>query len=311
MNRREGSISVIIPAFNEEENIIVLSNKLGELMKQYDNYEILFIDDGSTDRTLDSIKLAKKNNNKIKYISFARNFSHQNALRAGISYAKGDCIISMDADLQHPPEFIPLLIENWYNGYDIVYTIRKDNYKVPYIKRLTSKGFYMLLNLISDTKIEHGAADFRLIDRKVADSLNLLTENDLFYRGMVNWMGYKSIGIEYLAAERAYGKSKYSIGKMLGLALKGITSLSIKPLRISTYFGAIIATFSVIYGLYAMFLKVFTDKAILGWTSIFIMVCLIGGIQLIMIGIVGEYVGKLFIESKKRPNYIIKEIEIQ
>jgi len=300
-------ISVIIPAYNEEGNILILTERLHKVLDQFSEFEIIFIDDGSNDNTLNNIKIVTENFKNIKYISFTRNFGHQNALRAGINYAKGNCIISMDADLQHPPELLPLFIEKWNQGYDIVYSVRSDNNKTSWIKKLTSNTFYRILNFISDIKIEQGAADFRLIDRKVADCLNTMPESDIFYRGMLNWLGFKSIGIRYCAEKRKFGRSKYSYGKMFSLATRGITSLSIKPLKISTYLGLIIASLSIIFAFYAVFIKLFTDRAIQGWSSILIMICFIGGIQLIMIGILGEYIGRIFLETKKRPDYIIKE----
>jgi polyisoprenyl-phosphate glycosyltransferase len=301
-------ISVIIPVFNEEGSISVVVQKVIEVLERENCiYEILIIDDGSNDDTLSLTKKLRAENDKIHYISFSRNFGHQNAIRAGLKYSTGDCIISLDGDMQHPPELIPEMISRWKEGYDIVYTIRRDGKSVPLLKKISSRFFYKLMNAITDINFEPGEADFRLLDKNAANELNNLNENAIFLRGMIKWLGYKQIGIEYAPEARISGKSKYSRRKMFGLAISGITGFSTKPLRISTLIGSSIAFLSLLYGIYALYIKIFTDKSIEGWTSVFFMVTLIGGIQLIMIGILGEYIGKIFIESKKRPHFIIKE----
>lgn len=307
MRKDNFKVSVIIPVFNEEDSIAIMVERLKTVLTEYADYEILFIDDGSTDETLMRIKEIRNINPKIHFLSFSRNFGHQNALRAGYGYATGDCNISLDGDLQHPTELIPVLINKWQEGYDIVYTIRKDQKQISFLKKATSRFFYKILNLISDMKFEQGEADFRLIDRIAAKELNMLKENSIFFRGIVKWLGFSQISIEYIPDKRIYGTTKYSRKKMFALALSGITSFSVKPLRISTFIGTSIALLSLIYGFYALYVKLFTDIAIEGWTSVFFMVTFIGGIQLIMIGILGEYIGNLFIESKRRPNFIIKE----
>jgi dolichol-phosphate mannosyltransferase len=240
-------------------------------------------------------------------LSFSRNFGHQNALRAGIDYASGDCIVSLDSDFQHPPELIPSLIEKWQSGYDIVYTRRKEEKGISYFKKLTSMFFYKVLASLSDIKLEQGEADFRLIDRKVATQLIRLHENAIFLRGMIKWLGFKTIGIDYIPNKRFWGKTKYSLRKMIALAFAGITGFSVRPLKISFFIGSMVAILSLIYGIYALYQKIFTNETVEGWTSVFFMVTLIGGIQLIMIGVLGEYLGKIFLESKKRPNYIIND----
>jgi dolichol-phosphate mannosyltransferase len=311
MRKKNFIVSVIIPAYNEEGCLHLLLNRLEGIIKKYPGYEIIFVDDGSNDNTLEELKKIHLDNNSCHYLSFSRNFGHQNALRAGIKHAKGDCIIMMDCDLQHPPELIPEMLAKWNEGYDIVYTTRKDCEKVSAMKRMTSRLYYRILSLISDIKIEKGEADFRLLDRCAAAEINNLPENSLFIRGMVRWLGFNQTGIEYVPSERISGKTKYSGKKMFSLAISGITGFSIKPLRISTLVGVSIAIFSIFYGLYSLYIKLFTDRSVEGWTSVFFMVTFIGGIQLMMIGILGEYIGKIFIESKKRPHYIIKENSIE
>lgn len=307
MKKNNLKVSVIIPILNEDGNIGVLVQRVITVLEKYPNYELLFVDDGSTDDTLNIIRKLREQNRKIHYLSFSRNFGHQNALRAGLDFATGDCVISMDGDLQHPPELIPKLVEKWREGCDVVYTIRKDDPKIPYMKRKTASAFYGFMNRFSDIKIDRGAADFRLMDRSVVEVMKTIKESNLFMRGMISWLGFRQCGIEYMPGERHWGKTKYNMKQIIKFAVDGVTSFSVKPLRLATIAGYVIASLAFLYGVYAIFLKLFTDKAVSGWTSLLAGVLFIGGIQLIMIGILGEYVGKLFIESKKRPNYIIKE----
>jgi glycosyltransferase involved in cell wall biosynthesis len=307
MRKKDFKVSVIIPVFNEEGCIALITGKVVEIIKSYHDYEVIFIDDGSTDGTLELLKKMHSENEKINFLSFSRNFGHQNALRAGTHYADGDCVISLDGDLQHPPELIPDMIKKWIEGYDIVYTRRRDVKKISFFKKITATLFYRTMNAISDINFDRGEADFRLLDRMAAAELNNLQENSIFFRGMVKWLGFKQTGIDYIPDPRIWGETKYSGRKMFSFALSGITSFSTKPLRISTLIGLSIAFLSMIYGVYALYIKIFTDRSVEGWTSVFFMVTFIGGIQLIMIGILGEYIGRIFIESKRRPNYIIKE----
>lgn len=307
MRKLNFKVSVIIPVYNEEGCAATVADRIIKVLDGLYEYDILFIDDGSQDTTLEILRKLHSENPKINYLSFSRNFGHQNALRAGIKHANGDCIISLDGDLQHPPELIPELIKKWNDGFDIVYTIRKEDQKASFFKKITGSLFYKIMNVVSDINFEHGEADFRLLDKMAASELNNLSENAIFYRGMVKWLGFNQTFIEYIPDKRIWGKTKYSRKKMFALAVSGITSFSIKPLRISTLIGISIAFLSMIYGIYALYIKFFTDNSIEGWTSVFFMVAFIGGVQLIMIGILGEYIGNIFLESKKRPNYIIKE----
>ncbi len=221
--------------------------------------------------------------------------------------ATGDCIISLDADLQHPPHLIPQLIAKWQEGYDIVYTKRLLDKKLPVFKRFSSRFFYRIINVLSDTKIEDGTADFRLIDRSVMNIFKGMEENDIFIRGLMKWVGFKQYCIEYYPSDRFSGISKYSVKKMFLFASKGITAFSIRPLHLSTIVGLVISLMAFIYGTYAMYIGLFTKSAVSGWTSVIISVLFIGGLQLVMIGIVGEYIGKLFMQAKGRPLYIIRK----
>lgn len=302
-------ISIVVPCFNEEDNIIPLTEILLKTLKKYNDYEIIFVDDGSYDKTLKKIKEIRNKNKKIKIISFSRNFGHQNAIKAGFDYSTGDCVISLDSDLQHPPGLIDEMIEKWQQGYQVVYAVRNNFKSLGFFKRTTSKLFYKIINSISDIKMTYNAADFRLIDREVVNAIKQFKENYLYIRGIVSWVGFKQTTIKYKQEKRFSGESKYSLKKMIKFALSGITSFSIKPLKLSLILGFIISFFSFLYGLYALYIAFFTDRAITGWTSVIVSVLFIGGIQLFMIGVLGEYLGKLFMENKRRPNYIIKDKE--
>jgi dolichol-phosphate mannosyltransferase len=310
MNKPE--ISIVIPTYCEEGNIVELYEQLKRQLSKSEihSFEIIFVNDGSKDNSLEKIKELAIRDERVKYIHFSRNFGHQNALRAGLDFAKGDAVISMDADLQHPPELIPTLIAFWRAGNKVVYTKRKDKNDLSFFKKLTSKMFYKLVNYLSETKLEEGTADFRLLDRSVVEALKNFNENNLFYRGIIPGLGFRQHGIDYIPNERFSGSTKYTFSKMVRFALTGITSSSAKPLYFSIYLGAFLALCSFFYALYAIYVSIFTTEAVAGWTSTIASILFIGGIQLMMLGIVGIYLGKLFSESKKRPNYIIEESNI-
>ncbi len=307
MTHKDFCISIVVPAFNEEGSLRQLIPALTAILKDYRDYEILLVDDGSQDHSLEIIKEWHRQNFHVRYLSLSRNFGHQNALKAGLDHAIGDCVVTMDADLQHPPEMIPQLIAKWQEGYDVVYTVRQDDPKLSFFKRQTSALFYNVMNRLSDVRINRGAADFRLLDRSVVEVLKDIHEYYLFYRGMTAWVGFRQYAIEYCPAARFAGETKYSFRKMLGFALTGITSFSLKPLRISVLLGVFFAVISFLYALYAITMKIFTTQTIPGWTSVLVSVLFIGGIQLIVMGIIAEYIGKLFMESKRRPHYIVRE----
>ena len=298
-------VSVVIPCFNERDNLHVLYQQLLEILQNYPFHEILFVDDGSMDDSLDIIKGLAKEDKNVRYISLSRNFGHQHALKAGLDHATGDCVISLDADLQHPPQLIPALLEKWQQGFDVVNTIRGKQQSLPLGKRLSSGMYYRLINSLSNVEIKPGAADFRLLDRKVVDVLKQFNENHLFLRGLIPWLGFRQTEIGFEPAERHAGKTKYSFIRMLRLALDGITSFSSRPLYLSIALGGIIAGLAFLYGIYALYMYLFTDATLPGWTSTTASVLFIGGIQLIMIGIIGIYLAKMFLENKRRPNYVI------
>lgn len=307
MNVVQGMISLIVPSFNEEENLPVLVHRLMAVMEPYDSYEILIIDDGSTDQTRHVLRQLSKAYSVVRFLSFSRNFGHQMALRAGYDNARGEAVICLDADLQHPPELIPTLIDKWRQGYEVVYTVRRPDPKLSWFKRTTSKQFYSLLRKVSNLQIEDGAADFRLLDRKVVNTIRQFKENDLFLRGAISWVGFRQCRVLYEPAARYAGRSKYSLRKMLKLAAMGITSFSTRPLYLSVMLGFGMSLFATLFGLEVMYEYFFTNATVSGWTTLVVLMSLIGGVQFIMIGIIGVYLGKTFVEVKGRPAYIISD----
>ena len=304
-------ISVVIPTYNEEGNIRPLYDGLHRAFKELNisSFEIWFINDGSSDESLENIKVLSKEDDRVKFISFSRNFGHQNALKAGLEHAQGRAVISMDADLQHPPSVLSKLIQEWKEGFQVVYTIRKDEKGQSWLKKGTSKGFYWIVNKMAENTIIPGAADFRLLDRKVVEAIKQFPEKELFFRGLISGLGFKQKGIEFNPGKRHSGKTKYSFKRMAKFAIAGITSSSAKPLYFSIYMGALMAFVAFAYGTYAIWLALYTDKTVAGWSSIVTSIVFIGGIQLMMMGIIGIYLGKIFKESKNRPLYIIDEIK--
>ncbi|MBX7140617.1 MAG: glycosyltransferase family 2 protein [Chitinophagales bacterium] len=313
MDRRTENIfiSIIVPAFNEEGNIEAVAEQIKQQAEQCRKYEIIFINDGSTDATAEKLRMLHRSNPNIQFISFSRNFGHQSALLAGIHHASGDCIISMDADLQHPPAMIPQLVSKWQEGFDIVTTIRDDSQNTSWFKRSTSSVFYKLMNRLSNITLEEGAADFRLIDRSVAQVISNSREYNLFLRGYIAWLGYKQCMVPYIPHQRQSGKTKYSFGKMMMLAINGITSFSVKPLRVAMILGTAISLLAFIYAIYAIYVYLETNEAVPGWTSVLVSILFIGGLQLLILGIIGEYLGRTLMQTKQRPDYVIMEKSLQ
>jgi glycosyltransferase involved in cell wall biosynthesis len=302
------TVSIVIPVFNEAESLPLLFDHLKPVLHALPyTFEILFVDDGSTDQTYELITENQRHDRRIKALSFSRNFGHQVALTAGLQYATGDAVITMDGDLQHPPSLIPSLIEKWREGFQIVFTTREATADEPLLKKITSHLFYRIINAFSDTPVQPFGADFRLLDRKVVNGLNTLEERDRFLRGLIGWMGYSATGVPFTADARVAGTSKYSTKKMIKLAIDGITSFSAAPLHFVTYLGLIVSFFSFLYGLYSIYAYFFTSRTIPGWTSILVAVLFLGGVQLISIGFLGEYLIRVYNETKGRPLFIIKD----
>ncbi len=305
-------ISIVVPAYNEAENVPVLIERLLSLFSKNQALEIIFVNDGSTDSTLDVLKALNKKYKAVQYVSFSRNFGHQYALRAGLAYASGDIVISMDADMQHPPELIPDLIQKWQEGYDIVYTLRQENANQGWLKRKSSNLFYKILSFMTSVSVPRGAADFRLLNRKVVDVINQSPERDLFLRGYITWMGFNQIGIPYQVGKRFAGKSSYTFSRMIRLAWMGITSFGIMPLRLASVLGFLTTGMGFLYAAYVVYMKIFTNSFVVsGWTSVLVSVLILGGIQLMIMGILGEYLGLMYMESKHRPNYIVQETSMK
>ena len=299
-------ISIVIPAYNEAQNLSsVLSAVKQVLYPTQIKYEVIIIDDGSSDNTPEIIESLMTRNNELQFIRFSRNFGHQAALKAGIDHARGAAIVSMDADLQHPPGLIVEMIRHWKAGYEIVYTQRRSDPSLGLFKKLTSRFFYKILRAISDVRIEEGTADFMLMDRKVADIIKTQNDPFLFIRGLIPWMGFKQFKLVYDPANRLHGESKYTLRKMTTFAVNGITGFSIKPLRVAIFLGLIISLLSFLYGLYAIWAFLYDDRVISGWASVITSILFIGGIQLIILGIIGEYIGKAYLQSKNRPFYLV------
>lgn len=309
--RDKKKISIILCCFNEADNLPVVVEAIHNNLDGLNyNLEIIAVNDGSSDNTMDVIRGMCQNDPSLFYIELSRNFGHQNALKAGLNHATGDCIISMDADMQHPPRMLPQFIEKWEEGYDIVYTRRLEDKKLPRIKSKTSSGFYKVINYLSDIDLEQGTADFRLMDKKAANVIVGITGSDLFIRGLVKWIGFKQYAIDYTPDERFSGETKYTVKKMMTLAVSGILSFSTKPLHIALYSGFIIAALSLLCMPYA-FISFFTDHSSTGWASLISIVGFLGGFQLFIMGIVGLYIGKIFNQTKGYPPYIVKETNLQ
>lgn len=305
--KKEFSLSVVVPIHNEERNIEELFKRLLPILKNY-LYELILVDDGSSDLSYALLKKEAIKNKQIKVLSFMRNFGHQVALSCGYSYATGDCVITIDADLQDPPEIIPEMIRKWQNGADIVYAKRKKR-DDSLFKRVTAYCFYRFLNFLSDIPIPTDVGDFRLQDKRVNDFLKALPEHNKFYRGLAAWGGFREEVVEFNREKRHAGTTHYTLSKMINFALDGIVSFSVKPLRLATYTG-FLASFIGFAGIfYALFIRFFLPHQywVTGWTGIFVAVLFIGGAQLITIGIIGEYIGKIYREVQNRPQYLLKD----
>ncbi|MGO4879035.1 glycosyltransferase family 2 protein [Pedobacter psychrotolerans] len=303
-------VSIVIPAYNEADNIFVIFESIKNVFSTINyNYEIILVDDGSADHTLEKIKEYSSTAENIFFLEFSRNFGHQLAVKAGMDHAFGDCVISMDCDMQHPPELIPEMLKKWEAGFEVVYTIRAEDKSLSKGKRSSSNLFYKILNWLSDIDLEPGAADFRLLDQKVVNVFRNFHENEPFLRGLVKWLGFKQHAIKYHPAARFSGSSKYTLKKMIRLALHGVTAFSIKPLYSAVYLGFILSLASVLYIPYVIYAFV-NHVEVSGWASMIMTIVFFGGLQLIILGIIGIYVGKMFMQTKNRPNYIIRSTNI-
>ena len=307
-------ISVVIPMYYEEKVADECYRRVKECLEKIENYEyeIIFINDGSKDKTLEILEKIASQDLKVKILSFSRNFGHQAAVTAGLQYVTGDAIVIIDADLQDPPELIPEMIKLWEDGNEVIYGKRKSRKGESAFKLLSAKMFYNTLNALSDVEIPKDTGDFRLVDRKVVDTINSLPEHNKFLRGLFSWVGYKQIAFEYERKERYAGQTKYPLRKMLKLAADGIISFSTKPLKILGSIGIISIIVSILLLIYAILSYVLKLNQIsAGWTSIMVAITFFAGVQLTSIWIMSEYIGRIYDETKQRPQYIIdKKINI-
>ena len=303
-------ISLVIPMYYEEQVAEECYRRTRNVLKsieEYD-YEIIFINDGSKDKTLEILETIAKEDNKVKVISFSRNFGHQSAVTAGLKYATGDAIIIMDADLQDPPELIPDMLKYWENGYDVIYGKRKKREGESAFKLLTAKVFYETLNKLSDVEIPKDTGDFRLVDKKVVDVVNNLPEHNKFLRGLFSWVGFRQYAYEYERKERFAGKTKYPLKKMMKLAKDGIFSFSTKPLKIVGGLGIVSVIISIAILIYAILSYAYSwNNLTPGWTSIMCTITFLGGVILLSLWMIGEYIGRIYEETKQRPQYIIEK----
>jgi dolichol-phosphate mannosyltransferase len=305
------TVCIIIPVYNEENNLVALTDAIAHVFKDLPyTYQILFVDDGSRDHSMDVVRILSRQNKVVRYISFSRNFGKDNALKAGFDACNTDIAITMDADLQHPPELIPQMLQLWEEGFHVVYAYREEkNRNVGTISHLSSYLFYKVMNNLSELKLEQGIADFRLIDRKVVNAVKELNEIDIFLRGLIKWFGFKQTGIAYQPPKRFSGKTTYSNKRLIKLALVGITSFSTKPLYAAAYLGFLISLSSVLYFPYAL-ISYYSGNARAGWVSVIMTIAFFGGLQLCILGIIGLYLGKVFMQTKQRPHYLIQETNL-
>lgn len=308
----KNSVSIVISAYNEEGNINQLYTELTKVMKEVkiDYYEILFINDGSSDNTFKTCKELMEKDKNVKIFDFERNFGHEIAMTAGLDNAKYEAVIFMDCDMQHPPYLLKEMIEQWQNGFDVVLTKIKTNYQKSFTRNIVVKTYYYILNLLSDVKIPHSTPDFRLIGKRYVDILKTMDEQERMFRGMLNWLGAKNAKIiEFNAPKRFSGKTHYNFSSSLKLAINSIIQFSIKPLRLAMYLGILSAFFAILLSIYVLFEYFTAAKVVNGYTSIVMLILLFSSVQLIILGIFGEYLGRIHLEVKNRPLYFGKKWE--
>ena len=302
-------LSVVVPCMNEQEVLRETHQRLVTVLQQAPlNFEIVYIDDGSVDSTPTVLRDLQLQDPRVRVVRFSRNFGHQVAITAGVEHAAGDAVVIIDADLQDPPEVILEFLAKWLDGYDVAYGVRTDRDGETLFKRWTAKFFYRFIGRLSDTRIPTDTGDFRLIDRRVVDALRSMPERDRFVRGMVSWLGFSQVGVPYHRVARAAGTTKFSLFKMIRFALDGIFSFSILPLRVATWTGFAASGLSIL-GIIVVLLERFfqVPGLVKGWSSAVIAELFIGGVQLICLGIIGEYVGRIYGETKRRPLYVVRE----
>ncbi|MBN1993110.1 MAG: glycosyltransferase family 2 protein [Anaerolineae bacterium] len=300
--------SVVVPCYNEEQSLPELYRRLKEVMDQTgETWELVLVNDGSADRTGELMRQLHAADNRVHYLDFARNFGHQIAVTAGMDYAQGEAVILIDADLQDPPELILEMVKKWQEGYQVVYAVRSARKGESWFKLVTAKLFYRLIYRITDVDIPLDTGDFRLMDRKVVEAMKQMKERHRFVRGMTSWVGFKQIGVHYVRQERFAGETKYPLRKMLTFALNAITGFSYLPLQLATYLGFTIAGLSAAGVIVVAIARLSGNQAFFGQATTLIMVLFLGGVQLISLGIIGEYLGRIYDEVKGRPMYVVNE----
>lgn len=300
--------SVVVPVYNEDKLIVASYRRLKAVMERTcANFELIFVNDGSTDRTAELLETIASGDSSVRIVDFSRNFGHQIAISAGIDYASGQAVIVIDADLQDPPELILKMIEKWQQGFEVVYGRRIARKGETFFKKWTAAAFYRTLRASTDIDIPLDTGDFRLMDARVCRELKRIPEKNRFVRGLVSWVGFNQTAIDYVRDERLAGETKYPLKKMLKLSIDGLTSFSYKPLKLATYGGMLLSGAGFIYMLIALFLKLFTTSTVPGWTSLIVIQLLFGGFMLFVLGMIGEYIGRIYDETKDRPLYIVRE----
>ena len=309
MEQKKKLVTVLVPAYNEQGSLPLLYKEMSRLMQllgQYD-WQLLFVDDGSTDNTLDIIKHLYRQDKRVIYISLSRNFGKENAMLAGLDHTRGDCVIILDADLQDPPSVIPEMLREWENGFQDVYAKRDTRGKESALRRQLSLLYYRLLARISNVEILQNVGDFRLLDRQCIDALCQMRESQRYTKGLFCWIGFRKKEITYEKHDRTQGKSSWNLLKLMNLAMDGITSFSIVPLRISTIMGLLSSLAAIVYMLYFLIKTLIFGDVVRGFPTLIIVILFLGGMQLFCLGIIGEYIGRIFNESKHRPVYVIAE----
>lgn len=302
-------LSVVVPCYNEEQVITTCHETLTRVLSPaIRDYQIVYVNDGSTDNTYELLQKIQSTDARVKVVDLARNFGHQIAVSAGLAYAEGAAVGLIDADLQDPPEVLLQMVQLWEQGYEVVFGVRKTRSGESWFKLKTAEWFYRVLNFLSDTAIPRDTGDFRLLDRKAVDALLRMPERDRMLRGLSSWIGFRHYGLEYERLPRLAGVTKYPLHKMLRLALDGILSFSVVPLRLVSILGVATAGISMLGISYALVLRLFTRIWVPGWTLLFIGMLFIGGLQMLSLGIVGEYIGRIYTEAKQRPLYLVREV---
>jgi len=318
LNRERGAfVSVVSPAFNEAENLPCFYERVCTVLANAGwKFELIIVDDGSGDRTLPVVKELRSRDPRVQYISLSRNFGHQSALLAGLESTHGDVVVSMDADLQHPPEIIPRMLDLWLEGYDVVHTVKRSDESASLLRKMIATVFYKIFAILCDVQLAFGQSDFRLLDAKVVRELCGIPEHDKFLRGLVSWIGFRQVSLDYDVAPRLNGRPTYSVARRLKFHLNGILSFSIIPLRLFTLLGLLVSVPAGLYGLYAVASGIYGYVAgypawlVPGWASLATVMTFMGGIQLIGIGMLGEYLGRVFEQTKGRPAYLVRETSL-